>query len=315
MASIHIHPPWLLPESQVTPENIHRNRRHFLRDLGLASAGVAMAPSLLGQTSTNASAAFYPARRNPAFDPKLKLTSEKLVTTYNNYYEFSTTKDRVHKLVGPFRVDPWSVWVGGLCEKPTTFSLEDLLKLAPIEERVYRFRCVEAWSMVVPWSGYPLSKLLAKVVPKAEANFVKFTTVMRPEEMPGIARLSDYPWPYTEGLRMDEAMHPLTLLATGLYGKPMAKQNGAPVRLVVPWKYGFKSAKSLVKIELVSEQPATLWNAVNPTEYPFLSNVEPNVPHPRWSQASERELGTGNRIPTLPYNGYAAEVAALYARK
>lgn len=169
--------------------------------------------------------------------------------------------------------------------------------------------------MVVPWSGYPLSKLLAKVVPKAEANFVKFTTVMRPEEMPGIARLSDYPWPYTEGLRMDEAMHPLTLLATGLYGKPMAKQNGAPVRLVVPWKYGFKSAKSIVRIELVSEQPATLWNAINPTEYPFLSNVEPNVPHPRWSQASERDLGTGNRIPTLPYNGYAKEVAALYARK
>jgi len=315
MASIHIHPPWLLPEGQVTPEGIHRNRRHFLRDLGLAGTGLAMAPSLLGQTSTNASAAPYPARRNPAFDPQLKLSPEKLVTTYNNYYEFSTTKDRVHKLVGQFRVDPWSVWVGGLCEKPATFSLEDLLKLAPIEERVYRFRCVEAWSMVVPWSGYPLSKLLAKVVPKAEANFVKFTTVMRPEEMPGIARLSDYPWPYTEGLRMDEAMHPLTLLAMGLYGKPMAKQNGAPVRLVVPWKYGFKSAKSIVRIELVSEQPATLWNAINPAEYPFLSNVEPNVPHPRWSQASERELGTGNRIPTLPYNGYAAEVAALYARK
>lgn len=169
--------------------------------------------------------------------------------------------------------------------------------------------------MVVPWTGFPLSRLLEKVVPKPEARFVKFTTAMRPDEMPGIARLKDYPWPYTEGLRMDEAMHPLTLLATGLYGKPMAKQNGAPLRLVVPWKYGYKSIKSIVKVELVMDQPETLWNTLNPTEYPFESNVLPQVPHPRWSQATERDLGTGNRIPTQPYNGYGAEVARMYNRK
>ena len=207
------------------------------------------------------------------------------------------------------------MWVGGLCEKPATFTMEEILRLAPLEERVYRFRCVEAWSMVVPWTGFPLAKLLEKVVPKAEARFVKFTTVLRPEEMPGIARLPNYPWPYTEGLRIDEAMHPLVLLATGLYGKPMPKQNGAPIRLVVPWKYGFKSIKSVVKIELVQEQPATLWESLSPQEYPFESNVDPKVSHPRWSQATERDLATGNRIPTLPYNGYGDEVAKLYARK
>lgn len=314
MSSIHIHPPWLLPERLVTPENVWRDRRRFLRDLGIAGAGLATAPSLLAQTTTPAAAGGpgYAAKRNPSFDPKISITPERLVTTYNNYYEFSTTKDRVHKLVGSFRVDPWSVWVGGLCEKPTTFSLDEILRVTALEERVYRFRCVEAWSMVVPWTGYSLSKLLEKVVPKAEARFVKFTTVLRPEEMPGIARLSNYPWPYTEGLRLDEAMHPLVMLATGLYGKPMPKQNGAPVRLVVPWKYGYKSIKSVVKIELVRDQPKTLWESLSPEEYPFESNVEPRVPHPRWSQATERDLATGDRIPTLQYNGYANEVAKLY---
>jgi len=313
MASIHIHPPWHMPERLVTPENIHLNRRRFLQELGYAGSALALAPSLLAQTA--APAGEPGAKRNPAYDPKLALTPERLATTYNNYYEFSTTKDRVHKLVGPFRISPWTLWVGGLCEKPATFTMEEILRLAPLEERVYRFRCVEAWSMVVPWTGFPLAKLLEKVVPKAEARFVKFTTVLRPEEMPGIARLPNYPWPYTEGLRMDEAMHPLVLLATGLYGKPMPKQNGAPIRLVVPWKYGFKSIKSVVKIELVQDQPATLWESLSPQEYPFESNVDPKVSHPRWSQATERDLATGNRIPTLPYNGYGDEVAKLYARK
>ncbi len=310
MASIHIRPSWNLPDRCITPESIHQERRQFLRQMGFLGSGL-----LLGSTALAQGAATNSVVRNPAYNPSLTLTPEKLATTYNNYYEFSTTKDRVHRLVGNFNVDPWTISVGGLCEKPTNFSLADLAALAPAEERVYRFRCVEAWSMVVPWTGIPLSRLLEKVVPRSEARFVRFQTVLRPAEMPGIARLSDYPWPYTEGLRLDEAMHPLVLLATGLYGKPMPKQNGAPVRLVVPWKYGFKSIKSIVKIDLIDRQPATLWESLSPTEYPFESNVEPNVPHPRWSQATERDLGTGRRIPTLPYNGYANEVAHLYPKR
>lgn len=321
MAYISIRPPWMLPDHAVTPEHIHRRRREFLRQLGFLGSGLALAPATLAQAtnraaSTNALAASpQAAPRNPAFSPKLPLTPERIVTNYNNYYEFSTQKDRVAQLVGRFRTNPWSVWIGGLCAKPMTLSFDDLLQVAPLEERVYRFRCVEAWSMVVPWTGFPLSKLLAKVEPTSDAHYVKFTTVLRPDEMPGVQRLSDYPWPYTEGLRMDEAMHPLAIIATGLFGKPMPKQNGGPVRLVVPWKYGYKSIKSIVKIELVRDQPETLWNTLAPSEYPFESNVEPNVPHPRWSQATERDLATGNRIPTLPYNGYADQVASLYAPK
>jgi sulfoxide reductase catalytic subunit YedY len=316
MAFISIRPPWMLPEHAVTPEAVHRRRREFLRHMGIAGAGLALSPSLVGQSATNPPAAGHQgAPRNPAFNPKLPLTPEQIVTHYNNFYEFSTQKDRVAQLVGRFRTSPWSVWIGGLCNKPMTLDFDDLLKVAPPEERVCRFRCVEAWSMVVPWTGFPLSKLLAKVEPTSDALYVKFTTALRPDEMPGVARLSDYPWPYTEGLRMDEAMHPLAFIATGLFSKPLPKQNGGPVRLVVPWKYGYKSIKSIVKIELVREQPATLWNALAPHEYPFESNVEPNVPHPRWSQATERDLATGNRIPTLPYNGYADQVASLYPRK
>jgi sulfoxide reductase catalytic subunit YedY len=309
MAFIRIRPSWELPSHRITPESIHQERRRFLRQMGFLGSGLVLGSAAWAQ-GTNA-----PAPRNPVYNPSLALSPEKLVTTYNNYYEFSTTKDRVHRLVGNFKVDPWTLSVGGLCEKPANFNLADLAAIAPAEERVYRFRCVEAWSMVVPWTGFPLAKLLEKVVPKPGARFVRFQTVLRPDEMPGIARLPDYPWPYTEGLRLDEAMHPLVLLATGLYGKPMPKQNGAPVRLVVPWKYGFKSIKSVVKIDLVESQPATLWESLAPNEYPFESNVEPTVPHPRWSQATERDLGTGQRIPTLPYNGYSLEVAHLYPRR
>jgi sulfoxide reductase catalytic subunit YedY len=296
---------------------VYRRRREFLRQLGIAGAGLAWSPASLARAA-GTNGPVVPAKgapRNPDFNPKLPLTPEAIVTNYNNYYEFSTQKDRVAQLVGRFRTSPWSVWIGGLCSKPMTLDLDDLLKVAPPEERVCRFRCVEAWSMVVPWTGLPLAKLLSKVEPSPDALYVKFTTVLRPDEMPGVARLSDYPWPYTEGLRMDEAMHPLAFIATGLFGKPLPKQNGGPVRLVVPWKYGYKSIKSIVKIELVREQPETLWNTLAPREYPFESNVEPNVPHPRWSQATERDLATGNRIPTLPYNGYADQVASLYPRK
>lgn len=319
MANIIVRPDWWIPESRVTPEHVHRNRREFLRQMGLTGAGLfATAPSLFSAPADAAAkpAGKYPATRNPDFNPKLRLSAEEAAISYNNYYEFSTSKDRVKRLVDKFKVDPWQLEIYGLCEKPLKADLREILDGVTLEERVYRFRCVEAWSMVVPWTGFPLAELLKKVVPKSEAKFVRFETVARPEEMPGYNRLlaQGYPLPYNEGLRIDEAMHPLTLVATGLYGKPMPKQNGAPVRLVVPWKYGFKSIKSIVKIELVAKQPATLWETLSPEEYPFESNVDPKVPHPRWSQATEREVDTGDRIPTLLYNGYADQVGKLYGK-
>ena len=312
MPNVILRPDWHLPERHVTPEREYLRRRDFLRHLGLAGIGLAAAfPSgALGQTPATGSP--FPSPRNTAFAPGSPLTPERLALTYNNFYEFSTTKDRVHRLVDRFQVKPWKLEISGLCEKPMSIDIDELLRRHPHEERVYRFRCVEAWSMVVPWTGFPLSRLLQEVQPKSEARFVRFQTAVKPAEMPGIGRLSDYPWPYTEGLRIDEAMNPLVLLATGLYGKPMPKQNGAPVRLVVPWKYGFKSIKSIVRIELVDRQPATLWETLSPREYPFESNVDPAVPYPRWSQATERVLGSGDRIPTLKYNGYADQVAHLY---
>ena len=206
---------------------------------------------------------------------------------------------------------PWQIEVGGLVHKPVTFEMEDLLKKYPQEERIYRMRCVETWSMVIPWTGFSLARLLKDVEPTGDAKFVKFTTAQLPDEMPGLGN-SMFPWPYTEGLRLDEAMHDLTLLATGLYGKPLPNQDGAPIRLVVPWKYGFKSAKTLVKIELVAAQPATFWNTFSPREYDFYANVDPNVPHPRWSQAFEQRIGETSRRNTLLYNGYASQVESLY---
>ncbi|MFM7101026.1 MAG: protein-methionine-sulfoxide reductase catalytic subunit MsrP [Verrucomicrobiota bacterium] len=313
MANLLLRPEWHIPERQVTPEAVYHDRRRFLRDLGLAAAGSLALPGLHGAEPPGPPA--KPAvARNPEYAPNLPLTSETLATTYNNYYEFSTVKDRVHRLVDRFSLSPWTLTVGGLCQNPTTFDARELIASMPLEERVYRFRCVEAWSMVVPWTGFPLARLLEKVQPLPAAKFVKFQTALRLDEMPGVHRLADYPWPYTEGLRLDEAMHPLVLLATGLYGKPMPKQNGALIRLVVPWKYGFKSIKSLVRIDLVDKQPATLWETLNPQEYPFEANVDPGVPHPRWSQASECVLGTNARVATLKYNGYGTQVAKLYAR-
>jgi sulfoxide reductase catalytic subunit YedY len=315
MANLIVRPPWHLSESAVTAPAEYQRRREFLRRLGLGGAGV-LAATMAGESWAAdgigaAPSSLYPAKRNPDFNPKLELAKSEDVYSYNNFYEFSTTKTRVQKLTGKFTVDPWSIRVGGLCENEMSLSAAELAGLFPLEERVYRFRCVEAWSMVVPWTGFPLAKLIEKAKPKPEAKFVKFTTVNRPDQMPGINTLSEYPWPYTEGLRMDEARHPLTLIATGLYGEPLKKQNGAPLRLVVPWKYGYKSIKSLVKIEFVAQQPATLWETLNPVEYPFESNVDPGKPHPRWSQATERVLG-GGTAPTLKYNGYGDLVAKLY---
>jgi methionine sulfoxide reductase catalytic subunit len=333
MAHIIRRPEWHVPDRLITPESIALNRRHFLRQMGFVGGGLlglsltGCSPSDVGaaalaQTNRAAGAAGpqggvrapkYPPKRHPDFDPKWRLSDEKVVARYNNFYEFTTQKDRVHRMVDKFIIEPWPVQIGGLVEKPMTLDAEELTDLFALEERVYRFRCVEAWSMIVPWSGFPLAKLIEKVQPKSEAKFVRFQTFNRPDQAPGMSNRS-YPWPYTEGLRLDEAIHPLSMLVTGMYGKPLPKQNGAPIRLIVPWKYGYKSIKSIVSIDFVSEQPSTLWEALAPHEYPFESNVDPGVPHPRWSQATERLIDTNERVKTLPYNGYGDQVARLYGR-
>jgi sulfoxide reductase catalytic subunit YedY len=268
-----------------------------------------------GKAEAPASRKAYPFPRNPKFNPDVKLTDEEVAGSYNNFYEFSLDKEAVRLLTGKFVTSPWSIEVKGLCENPMTVDLDDLVTQMPMEERVYRFRCVEAWAMIVPWTGFPLSKLIEKAKPKPEAKFLRFETANRPDQFPGMRsfRTAGYPWPYFEGLRMDEAMHPLTLVATGIYGKPLSKQHGAPVRMVVPWKYGYKSIKSVVKIEFVAAQPKTFWETLAADEYPFESNVNPKVPHPRWSQASERMIGTGDRVRTQVYNGYGDLVAKLYS--
>lgn len=328
MANIIIRPPHYISDRQITPEEAFLNRRKFLRQMGIAGAGV-MSLSAIGcgeGTAADASPAnapktlasitpskSYPAPRHPDFNPDWTLTKEKSATTYNNFYEFTLKKD-VYKYVDKFTTAPWPIEIAGLCDNPMTIDAQELLGEFGMEERVYRFRCVEAWAMVVPWSGFQLSKLIEKAKPKPEAKFVRMLTAETPKQMPGIARAPNYPWPYFEGLRMDEAMNPLTLMATGVYGKELPKQNGAPIRLVVPWKYGYKSIKSIVKIEFLTKQPKTFWEALQPDEYPFESNVEPKVPHPRWSQATHRMIDTNKRERTLPYNGYGDYVADLYKR-
>ena len=312
----------------MTPEAAFQNRRRFLRQLGFAGAGL-LAATLAGcdksdsasNAATSPSASpdsapivpikGYPAPRNAKFNPGWRLTNEKEAGIYNNFYEFSLAKD-AFRYVGKFVTSPWPVEITGLVEKPMTLDAMELAEMFGLEERVYRFRCVEAWAMIVPWTGFQLSKLIEKVAPKPEAKFIRFETFNRPDQAPGMAKTPQYPWPYHEGLRLDEAMHPLTLLATGIYGKPLPKQHGAPLRLVVPWKYGYKSIKSIVKIEFVAKQPATFWETLLPDEYPFWSNVNPKVPHPRWSQATERLIDTGDRVKTQAFNGYANQVAQMY---
>jgi len=314
-----------VPSSEITPESAYLSRRQLIAGLGLAGGaalagcrpgdGGALPAGGPGSASEGALAPSPPpgGGDRPATDELGDaLTSLAAVANYNNYYEFTTDKERVAELAAGFVADPWAVTVGGMVEKPRTYALEDLMRF-PMEERIYRLRCVEGWSMVIPWTGFPLSALLAEVEPKADAKFVRFETVLRPDAMPG-QRRGGFPWPYVEGLRIDEAMHDLTLLATGLYGRDLPPQNGAPVRLVVPWKYGFKSIKSVVKIDLVAEMPTSLWMDSAPDEYGFFANVNPEVDHPRWSQASERRIEGGlKRRPTLPFNGYGDEVAQLYA--
>ena len=295
--------------SEITPYSQYLSRRDFLRTAGILTGSALLAACSPGASATAPAeeASDLPAKKDELGDPA---NSYQDITNYNNYYEFSTDKEAVNPLSQDFTTEPWTVEVYGLVNNPKTYGIEDLLKL-PQEERVYRLRCVEAWSMVIPWMGFPLASLLKEVEPTSDAKYVRFETVYRPEEMPGQSS-PFYPWPYQEGLRLDEAMHDLTILATGLYGMPIPNPNGAPIRLVVPWKYGFKSIKSIVKIELVAEQPSTLWNTVGSNEYGFYSNVNPERPHPRWSQASERRIGELGRRPTLMFNGYAEEVASLY---
>jgi sulfoxide reductase catalytic subunit YedY len=313
-----------IPSSEITPPQVYWNRRAFMR-AGIAAASVALTGLVyrrlnsveMTAVDTPALPDVIPAPANAegiargvyVDEPRTSLDS---ITNYNNFYEFTTNKEGVAQASAGFRPKPWQVAVQGMVHKPRVFDLDDLLKIRPLEERVYRMRCVEGWSMVIPWVGFPLSKLLDQVEPMDSAKYVAFETLLDPERLPGQKR-SVLSWPYVEVLRIDEAMHPLAILAVGLYGRQLPAQNGAPFRLVVPWKYGFKGIKSIVKITLTSTRPPTTWNQAAPGEYGFFSNVNPEVAHPRWSQATEQRIGESGRRPTLMLNGYADQVGHLYA--
>ncbi len=288
--------------SEITPEKIYINRRKFVQKFGLAAGSLFMFQDFISNADASTN------------DDKLKLTDYKYITTYNNYYEFGTGKSDPVEKSQKFKTKPWNISIDGEVEKPITLSMDEVLNMFPSEERIYKLRCVEGWSMVIPWLGFPLNKILNKVTPTSKAKFVKFTSILDPEQMIG-QRFPILDWPYKEGLRIDEAMHDLTILVTGLYGKKLPNQNGAPLRLMVPWKYGFKSAKAIVNIKLVEKMPTSSWMKASPNEYGFYSNVNPRVDHPRWSQATERVIGESiisPRIPTTMFNGYAEQVASLY---
>ncbi|HEU4570433.1 MAG TPA: protein-methionine-sulfoxide reductase catalytic subunit MsrP [Gemmatimonadales bacterium] len=288
--------------SEITDERHFWDRRSWLAAVGGAVGAAAAGPALLS--------AMGPGRRGGGADDD-KPTPYDSITGYNNFYEFSTDKEEVKPLAARFRTRPWTVRVEGAVRRPRTWDLDELLRGFTAEERIYRHRCVEAWSMVVPWNGIPLAQVIRRLDPTPAAKYVEFTTLLDPAQMPG-QRSGILPWPYVEALRLDEAMHPLTLLVTGIYGRPIPPQNGAPLRLVVPWKYGFKGAKSIVRIRFLERQPATTWALAVPNEYGFYANVNPTVDHPRWSQARERRIGEFGRRPTLMFNGYAEQVASLY---
>ncbi|NKB66410.1 MAG: protein-methionine-sulfoxide reductase catalytic subunit MsrP [Candidatus Latescibacteria bacterium] len=325
---------WEIPQRQATDEAAFFNRRKFIRQAGLGAIGLLSgcsyeksfepvhgqeaAPLQPGPAPTapdTPGGGLYPAPLNPAFASLDRpLTTELSASRYNNFYEFSLGKS-VYLFVDNFEPNPWTVEIAGLVQQPRTFDVDQLIGLMDLEERLYRHRCVEAWSMALPWTGFPLQALIAAVQPLAAAKYLRFTSFFKPEQAPGQWDSPNLPWAYTEGLSMAEATNELAFIATGIYGHELPKQHGAPLRLVTPWKYGYKGIKSITKIEFTSEQPATFWNTLVPEEYSFLSNVEPEVPHPRWSQASERFIKGNNqfdRLPTLPYNGYGEYVAHLY---
>lgn len=287
-------------EDVITPKDLYLNRREFLRAMGISSAALLLAACEPGETGTTTT-----------FFGQDAMTAKEDALDYVNFYEFSLSKRGVADRTGDFVTDPWEIQIDGLVANPQTIALDELIERYKIDEYTYRMRCVEGWSMVLPWQGFQLNKLLKDIEPLPEARFVQFQSVFRPDEMPSQVSLSYYPWPYSEGLRLDEAMHPLTILATGMYEEPLTKQNGAPIRLVVPWKYGFKSIKSIARISLVAEQPPTLWQSLASNEYGFYANVNPAVDHPRWSQATEIRIGESERRATLLFNGYD-EVADLY---
>ncbi|MBN1535536.1 MAG: protein-methionine-sulfoxide reductase catalytic subunit MsrP [Anaerolineales bacterium] len=296
--------------SGITPEAVYYNRRSFMKSAGAIAMGAFLAACNPGyetdiESTSTLSASLVDELGAPA-------NSYEEITSFNNFYEFTLSKTEVADLAKDFKTSPWEVEVSGLVQKPGVYTIDDLTQKYPLEERVYRLRCVEAWSMVIPWTGFELASLLKDVKPLTDAKYVRFETLHDLTQMPGL-RDTSYPWPYTEGLRLDEALHPLTLLVTGIYGKALPPQDGAPIRLVVPWKYGFKSIKSIIKIELVEKQPQTFWNTIAPDEYGFYANVNPDVSHPRWSQAQERRIGENTRQKTLVFNGYAEDVAALYS--
>jgi len=300
-----------IKSSEITDFQLYLNRRSFL--IGVAT--MALAPSGPAAAAVSAGEPLK-AKRNERFAVGDAPTTLKSITTYNNFYEFGVNKDDPSRLAHTLKPRPWTIQVDGHVARPKKYDIEELMRLFPLEERVYRLRCVEGWSMVIPWIGYPLASLIKRLGPTSKAKFVEFTTLLDPEQFPGqrkgLLSFSSLYWPYVEGLRMDEALHPLTLLTFGLYGQVLPNQNGAPVRVVVPWKYGFKSAKSIVRIRFVSEQPNTAWEKAAPREYGFYSNVNPTVDHPRWSQATERRIGEFRRRQTLMFNGYADQVASLY---
>jgi len=299
-----------IKSGEITDQALYLNRRAFM----VGAAALALAPGAARAAAPAGQA--LPAPRNKTFDIADALTRFQDASTYNNFYEFGVNKEDPARLAGTLKPRPWKVQVDGLAHKPKTFDIDDVLKMAPLEERVYRLRCVEGWSMVIPWIGFPLSALLKRVEPTGAAKYVEFSTLVDPEQFPGqrkgLFNFSSLDWPYTEGLRLDEALHPLTLLTVGMYGQVLPNQNGAPIRVVIPWKYGFKSAKSIVRIRLTSDEPKTAWNKAAPQEYGFYSNVNPKVDHPRWSQATERRIGDFRRRETLMWNGYD-QVASLYS--
>ncbi len=330
MAHIHLPPGWQSGSRRVTAETDYWNRRRFIRTAGLALGALGLGPVACRRSVSSESgmahqpadpldtipetpsADLYPAARSAIVGVDRPLTDRRVAATHNNFYEFTTEKSEVWKNVGPFEARPWTLEVTGEVDRPGVFDVADLERSIGLEERVYRFRCVEAWAMTVPWIGFPLHRLLDRVQPLSTGRYVRFVSFDRPEQAVGQRTQTHYPWPYYEGLRMDEARNELTLVTTGIYGAPLPKQHGAPVRIITPWKYGYKSPKSVVKIEVTRERPPTLWNDMQPNEYGFYSNVNPRVPHPRWSQATEELIGEDRRVETLPFNGYGEWVADLY---
>lgn len=327
MTSIRIPRSWEIPEDLATPEAVYLDRRRLIKAMGLSALGLTLGPNtgcILAEDAINERkmilpalgnhfADKFPAPRNKAYDLGGRpLTPEKVPAAYNNFYEFLTNKGKVWGLAQGYPVDPWKIEVTGLVAKPRTLDLDELFNVLPLEERLYRFRCVERWAMQVPWTGYPLGKFLQTFEPLSTARYVRFVSFNDPEHLPGQQHFKQYPWPYYEALRLDEAYNEMAFVAVGIYGHAMPMQHGAPWRIVMPWKYGYKSPKTIVRIELTAEQPPTFWHDLQPPEYGFYSNVNPDKPHPRWSQAVEEDIGTLEKRPTELYNGYAAQVGSLY---